>query len=76
LVKGIDYISKVKPDVTKLEDYQADYKTRGDLKISTFSSGNKVMAPVTSGSIGGVVAYFNIDDLAKAKNLILQAKKN
>jgi len=75
LVKGIDYISNVKPDVTKLEDFQADYKTKGDLKISTFSSGTKVMAAVTSGNIGGVAAYFNIEDLSKVKELILKAKK-
>ncbi len=74
LVKGIDYISKVKSDITKLEDFQADYKTKGDLKISTFSSGNKVMAALTSGNIGGVTAYFNIEDLIKLKKLILQAK--
>jgi len=74
LVKGIEYISKVKPDVTKLEDFQADYKTKGDLKISTFSSGSKVMAAVTSGNIGGVASYFNIEDLAKVKELILKAK--
>ena len=74
LVKGINYITKIKPDVTKLEDFQADYKTKGDLKISTFSSGTKIMSAVTSGNIGGVASYFNIEDLAKAKDLILKAK--
>ena len=74
LVKGINYITKIKPDVTKLEDFQADYKTKGDLKISTFSSGTKIMSAVTSGNIGGVASYFNIEDLAKVKDLILKAK--
>lgn len=74
LVEGINYITKVRPDVTKLEDFQADYKTKGNLKISTFSSGTKVMSAVTSGNIGGVASYFNIDDLAKVKDLILKAK--
>ena len=32
------------------------------------------MAAVTSGKIGGVAAYFNIQDLEKVKNLIKQAK--
>ncbi|TMN90058.1 MULTISPECIES: hypothetical protein [Pseudoalteromonas] len=75
LIQGIDYISKVKPDVTKFEDFQADYTTKGSLKISTFSSGDKLMAAVTSGDIGGVAAYFNIEDLAKIKDLLLKAKK-
>ena len=75
LIKGIDYISKIKPDTTKLEDFQADYTTKGELKISTFSSGDKLMAAVTSGNIGGVAAYFNIEDLAKVRGLLLEAKK-
>jgi hypothetical protein len=75
LIQGIDYISKIKPDVTKFEDFQADYTTKGSLKISTFSSGDKLMAAVTSGNIGGVAAYFNIEDLAKIKDLLLKAKK-
>jgi hypothetical protein len=74
LVAGIEYIAKVNSDITKLDDFQADYSTRGDLKISTFSSGDKIMAAVTSGKIGGVAAYFNIQDLEKVKNLIKQAK--
>ena len=69
-----DYISKIKPDVTKFEDFQADYSTKGDLKISTFSSGDKVMAAVSSGKIGGVAAYYNLEDLSKVKDLIVKAK--
>jgi len=74
LVKGIEYISKVKPSVTKLENFQADYKTKGDLKISTFSSGERVMAAVTSGNIGGVAAYYNIENLIEIKTLIIKAR--
>lgn len=74
LIKGIEYISKVKASVTKLENFQADYSTRGDLNISTFSSGNKIKAAVTSGNVGGVRTYFKIEDLEKVKNLIKQAK--
>jgi|TARA_R110002012_G_scaffold254780_4_gene433908 hypothetical protein len=74
LVEGINYIIKVKPEVTKFEDFQADYKTKGDLKISTFSSGTKVLSAITSGNIGGVASYFNIEDLTKVKDLILNAK--
>ena len=74
LIKGIDYIAKIESSVTKLEDFQADFTTKGDIKISTFSSGDRVMAAVTSGTIGGVAAYFNLNDLDKLKTLILQAK--
>lgn len=54
LLKGIDYIAKVDKSVTKLDNFQADYKTKGDLRISTFSSGSgEVMVAVKSGTIGG-----------------------
>ena len=76
LIKGVDYISKVKPDVTKFENFQADYRTKGDFKISTFSSGNRIMVAVSSGNIGRVAAYFNIEDLATIKALILKAKES
>ena len=33
------------------------------------------MAAVTSGNLGGVATYFNIEDLEKVKNLIKQAKE-
>lgn len=75
LIEGINYISSLKSNVTKLQDFQADYTTRGDLKISTFSSGTKILAAVTSGNIGGVTAYFNLNDLEKVKKLIISAKE-
>ncbi|NOH78727.1 hypothetical protein F0231_03120 [Vibrio sp. RE86] len=74
LIAGIDYISKINPEVTQFQDFQADYSTKGDLKISTFSSGDKVMAAVSSGKIGGVAAYYNLADLSKVKDLVLKAK--
>ncbi len=76
LINGINYIAKVKTDVTSLHNFQADYSTKGDLKISTFNtSGGRLMAAVSSGNIGGVGAYFNISDLEKVKALIVQAKE-
>ena len=75
LIEGINYISSLKSDVTKLKDFQADYKTRSNLEISTFSSGRKILAAVTSGTIGGVTAYFNLTDLEKVKLLIIKAKE-
>jgi len=32
------------------------------------------MSAVTSGNIGGIAYYFNIEDLAKVKDLIIKAK--
>ncbi len=75
LIKGIEYIAKINGSVTKLESFQADYKTKGDLKISTFSSSDKIIAAVTSGTIGGVAGYLKIEDLPKLVDLLTKAKE-
>ena len=74
LIKGIQYIEKVDSTASQLKNFQADYATRGNLKVTTFSSDGKVKAAVTSGSITGVQAFLNIEDLEKLKALIEQAK--
>lgn len=74
LVKGIDYISKVDKSATKLDDMQADYKTRGDLVVSTFSSRNGISAAIGSGTIGRTNAYFELPELAKLRALVVDAK--
>jgi len=75
LMKGIDYISKIESSVTKLDRFQADYTTRGDFTISTFSdSSGKIQAALKSGRYAGASAYLSLDDLAQFKSLIQQAK--
>ncbi len=34
LVKGIDYISKIDASATRLANFQADYRTKGDLRVN------------------------------------------
>lgn len=76
LLKGIDYIGKVEKSVTKLENFQADYRTKGDLHVSTFNtSGGEVMVAVSSGRIGAASAHFKFADLAALRNLILSSKE-
>jgi hypothetical protein len=40
LVRGIEYISKVGKDVTKLDSFEVDYRTKGDLRITVFNNPN------------------------------------
>lgn len=74
LVKGISYIEKIKGDVSKLSGFQADYKTKGYLKISTFSTSSGVMAAIQCGNIGAVSAYLQLPVLSNLKELITKAK--
>lgn len=76
LLRGIDYIGKIDKSITKLDNFQADYRTKGDLHVSTFSrSGSgEVMVAVTSGTIGATSVYLKIADLGKLRELIASAK--
>jgi hypothetical protein len=74
LISGIDYISKVNKSATKFSNFQADYNTKGDFKISTFSTGNKIMVGIESGRIGSVSAYYNLASLPQIRDIIEKAK--
>src|SRR5258705_9518272 len=38
LLQGIDYISKIDQNITPMKSFEAEYKTKGDFSITTFSS--------------------------------------
>lgn len=76
LLRGIDYVAKVNDDVTRMSEFQADYRTKDDLVVSTYSSDNGVQAAVRSGTIGGVRAYLSLDELQKFRELIEIARSN
>jgi hypothetical protein len=76
LLKGIDYISKVTSKNTKLNNFEATYKTKGDFAVTLFSNsrgGTKVA--VKSGYIGSVTAFISTDKLVELRALIVQAKE-
>lgn len=74
LISGIDYIAKVNKAATKFSNFQADYNTKGDFKVSTFSTNEKIMVAIASGRIGSVSAYYNISSLPEIRGLIEKAK--
>jgi hypothetical protein len=75
LLKGIDYIGKVDSSSTKFQNFQADYHTKGDLTVATFSTGARgTMVAVTSGRIGATSVYLKFTDLQAFRELIAKAK--
>ena len=76
LIKGIDYISKVTSKATDLEDFEAIYKTKGDLAVVLFSfNSGKTGAAVRTGYIGAVTAFISVEKLGELRALIMQAKQ-
>jgi len=81
LVKGIEYVSKASKDVTKLDQFEVEYRTKGDLRIIVFTTTHtttvgvyNTMAAISSGTIGRTTAYLKVADLGELRDLIVAAK--
>ena len=75
LLNAIDVISRVDETATKLAGFEARFKTLGDLEISVFRqtrSGNAVI--MSTGICNRATAALSLDDLAKVKAMIQEAK--
>jgi hypothetical protein len=75
LLTAIDVMSRVDETATKLAGFEARYRTSGDLEIAVFRqtrSGNAVM--LTTGICDRVTGTLSLDDLAKVKAMIQEAK--
>ena len=75
LLHAIDAISRVDETTTKLAGFEAKYRTLGDLEIAVFRqtrSGTAVI--VTTGICEQARGTLSLDDLAKMKAMIQEAK--
>ena len=76
LLNAIDVVSRVDETVTKLAGFEARYRTIGDLEIGVFRqtrSGTAVT--MTTGICDLATVSMSLDDLAKIKALIQEAKQ-
>lgn len=75
LIRGIDYISKIDKGATTMTEFEAQYRTKGDFSITTFSSRNgEIGVAVSSGRISKTTAYIKPHDLIQLKAFIAEAK--
>jgi hypothetical protein len=75
LLNAIDAISRVDETMTKLAGFEAKYRTLGDLEINVFRqtrSGTAVI--ITTGICDNARANLSLDDLAKVRAMIHEAK--
>lgn len=75
LIKGIDYISRATPEVTRLKHFEATYKTKGSFNVTTFSTQGKISAVVSSGYIRQASAFISLQQLAELRDMIERAKQ-
>ena len=75
LLNAIDVMSRVDETATKLVGFEARYRTKGDLELVVFRqtrSGNAVL--MTTGICDRVTGTLSLDDFAKVKAMIQEAK--
>ena len=75
LLNAIEAISRVDETATKLAGFEARYKTQGDLEIGVFRQTSRGTAVVlTTGICDRATASLSLDDLAKVRAMIQEAK--
>lgn len=75
LLNAIDVMSRVDETASKLVGFEARYRTKGDLELAVFRqtrSGNAVL--MTTGICDRVTGTLSLDDFAKVKAMIQEAK--
>ena len=75
LLNAIDMISRVDETATKLVGFEARYKTLGDLDIGVFrQTRSGTAAFMRTGICDRATVTLSLDDLAKVRAMILEAK--
>ena len=74
MIAGIDYISKVDGGQSKLKNFEAHYKTKGELDVTVFSTRGHIESAVSVGRFAAVSVFLQLDSLQKVKQTIVEAK--
>lgn len=76
LIRGLDYISRIDRSVTTFGNFEAHYRTKGDLSLIVFSErSGEISLAVSSGRIGKTSAYLKLADSEQIRSLLGEAKK-
>ena len=75
LLRGLDYLGKIDNSATNQNRFEAEYRTRGDLSVSAFSTrGGAVTLAVSGGHFRRVTSLFRLEDLKAIRGLVIEAK--
>jgi len=76
VISGLDAVAGVNETLTKLASFEARYRTLGDLEIAVFRQTQRGMAAsLSTGVCNRTITYLTLDELAKVKAMILEAKE-
>ena len=68
--------AQIEPNVTTFGNFEAQYRTKGDLSMTVFSGrGGEISLAVSSGRIGKTTAFLKLADTEQIRTLLGEAKK-
>lgn len=75
LLQGLDYIGKATKEVTSFENFEAEYRTKGDFRVTAFNDNSgQLNIAVSSGRIGKSTVYLKASQLSELKALVEAAR--
>lgn len=77
VIKAWDQVARTDDTITKLNNFESRYRTRGDLEIAVFrqTPGGSVAATLSGGICNRVRIFLSLDELIKLRHLVAQAKE-
>lgn len=76
MLDGIDHIMKATSGITAHENFEAYYKTKGELEIVVFNGANKAISASVASGIGAKSRVFiSIEQLAELREMIAEAAR-
>ncbi|MCO5095155.1 MAG: hypothetical protein M9960_08155 [Xanthomonadaceae bacterium] len=75
LLQGLEYIGKATKEVTSFENFEAEYRTKGDFRVTAFNDNSgQLNIAVSSGRIGKSTAYLKAPQLQELKAFVEAAR--
>lgn len=75
MIRGLEYISKIDKGVTTLGNFEAQFRTKGDLAMIVYSGrGGEISLAVSSGRVGRTTAFLKLGDAEQIKQLLINGK--
>jgi len=77
VIKAWDQVARTDDTVTKLNNFESRYRTKGDFEIVVFrqTPGGAVAASIAAGLCERVRLFISLDDLIKLRHMVSQAKQ-
>ena len=77
VIAAWDRIARTDDTITKLNNFESKYRTKGDFEINVFrqTPGGAIAAAISGGFCDRVRLFISLDELIKLRHMVVQAKE-